>query len=144
MKMTKRMNLDRSTLIALKVCSLEKNYFRATIKCAPSKWVKPFDVIIEPANVGDVGDDDDDDERNGADLAEHILRDFHYDIRCKLMENDRGLRVSWANVFLVSDSWKYSKIVTLINIKYTYHYYTKDVILRTYHSKMEFLNLSLY
>lgn len=45
------------------------------------------------SNVGDLAESDDD-EKNGAELAEHILRDFNHDIRCKLMEKDRGLKVS--------------------------------------------------
>ena len=40
-------------------------------------------------------DDDDDDEKGGPTTAEHILRDFNHELRCKLMEKDRGLKVFW-------------------------------------------------
>ena len=44
---------------------------------------------------GEVTDDDDDDEKGGPTTAEHILRDFNHELRCKLMEKDRGLKVFW-------------------------------------------------
>lgn len=50
-------------------------------------------IITLPSHVGDLAESDDD-AKNGAELAEHILRDFNHDIRCKLMEKDRGLKVS--------------------------------------------------
>ena len=51
----------------------------------------------KPTCVGDMGESDDD-EKTGADLAEHILRDFNHEIKCKLMEKDRGLKVSWVGL----------------------------------------------
>ena len=50
------------------------------------------------------GDGDDEDDTEKTTSAEHILRDFCHEIRCALMDRDRGLRVTWQQKLLSSQS----------------------------------------